>query len=222
MPQPLTLDSAGQTRHRQSMFARLSSLFARPLPAEPRAVVPTAPFAERVEVLNADPYLMVADPALRLLSVFDDLRYDRADLDMLSAPMRRRALAKLQPLGFEQTSGMVIESRAEDIRIHLPKFRALGASPFDALRDSMLRPQDYALLTPTQAAAQIITRHPLDAAMERLKALVVKHPANLLRLFDFLEHNAHHQGFKDAIGHLMYLQRDAVSKEPLKTRRALR
>lgn len=180
------------------------------------------PFAHRVTVLNADPYLMVADAGLRLISVFDDLSYDRADLDALSGPMRRRALAKLTPLGFVQRSGSVIESRTEDIRVHLPKFRALGASPFDVLRDTKRRPQDYALLTPTQSAARIIDAYPLDAAMERLTALVVKHPVNLLRLGDFLDRSDRHQAFKAVLGHLIYVQRQAVMQEPLKTRRALR
>lgn len=190
-------------------------------PANPNEKT-SVPFEDRIEVLNKDPYLMVADAGLRLISVFDDLRYDRADLDMLSGPMRRRALTKLTPLGFAQRSGSVIENRTEDIRIHMPKFRALGASPFDALRDTSLRERDYALLTPTQAAAQIITNHPTDTAMERLSALVVKHPVNLLRLFDFLEPNPTHLAFKKTLGHLLFLQRRAVSMEPLITRRALR
>lgn len=180
-----------------------------------------APFSETVASLNSDPYLMVADTGLRLITVFDDLRYDRADMDLLSAPMRRRALERLVPLGFVQRSGLVIESRAEDIRIHMPKFRALGASPYDALRETSQRPQDYALLTPTQAAAQIINTYPIEETVELLKALVVRHPVNLLRLGDFLEPNPNHQTFKKALGHLLYVQREAVSQEPLKTRRAL-
>ncbi|WP_341366677.1 hypothetical protein [Yoonia sp. BS5-3] len=172
--------------------------------------------------MNADPYLMVADAELRLISVFDELHYDRADLDMLSGPMRRRALDKLAMLGFAQRSGTVIENTAEDIRIHMPKFRALGASPFDVLRDTDMREQDYALLTPTQAAAQIITAYPAETALGKLGELVVKHPANLLRLFDFLEPKPTHQSFKKIAGQLTYLQREAISREPLKTRRALR
>ncbi|MEM9332603.1 MAG: hypothetical protein AAGA53_14840 [Pseudomonadota bacterium] len=202
------------------MLGRLNNLFIRSTLAEP-VTKPRTPFAQRVGVLNADPYLMIADTKLRIISVFDDLRYDRADMDMLSGPMRRRALAKLAPLGFVQRSGSVIENRDEDIRIHMPKFRALGASPFDSLRDTDQRPQDYALLTPTQAAAQIISIHPLETTVELLLALVVKHPINLLRLSDFLEPCERHQAFKDAVGHLLYVQRQAISKEPLKTRRAL-
>lgn len=181
-----------------------------------------AAFSDMVTELNADPYLMIADVDLRLISVFDDLRYDRSDLDMLSSPMRKRALKKLAPFGYVQRSGSVIENPADDIRIHMPKFRALGASPFDALRETPMRPQDYALLTPTQAAAQIIASYSVDSAKERLAALVVKHPANLVRLFDFLEPTPTKAAVRGMLGELVYLQRAAVAKEPLKSRRALR
>ncbi|MEM0949273.1 MAG: hypothetical protein AAGK37_17880 [Pseudomonadota bacterium] len=212
------------------MIDRLTTLFNRTERAEgvrtktgaPREEGTRAPFSDQVHLLNADPYLMVADADLRLISVFDDLRYDRADLDMLSGPMRRRALAKLGTMGFTQRSGSVIENQAEDVRIHLPKFRALGASPFDALRDTTLGPQDYALLTPTQAAAQIIDGYPTNTAKERLAALVVKHPVNLLRLFDFLEPIPRHQDFRPALGQLVSLQKTAISTSPLKNRYALR
>ena len=179
-------------------------------------------FADAVRVINSDPYLCIADEELQLISVFDDLKYDRADLDIVSGPMRLRALEKLKPLGFDQTSGSVFENKAADIRCILPKFRALGASPFDATRDVPRREQDYFILTPTQAACLIINSQPLGKAVELLEALVIKHPVNLLRLFDYLEPNPVHQSFRPAVGHLTLLQREAVSKEPLKTRRALR
>jgi hypothetical protein len=187
-------------------------------PAQPTAV----PFAQRVQTLDRDPYLAVADGALRLISVFDDLKYDRSDLDMVSAAMRRHALKKLTPLGFKQVSGLVIENKAENIRMLSPKFQALGASPFDATRYTTRRAQDYFILTPTQTAARIIDTYPLDEAVVRIKALIVKHPINLLRLLDYLERKPAHQAFKGAIGHLKLVQREAVEREPLKSRRALR
>ncbi len=85
-----------------------------------------------------------------------------------------------------------------------------------------MRPQDFALLTPTQTAAHIISSHPLEKAVERIKALIQKHPINILRLSDYLEHSARHKAFESAFGHLKYVQREAINKEPLKTRRALR
>ncbi|MEM8972211.1 MAG: hypothetical protein AAGD43_09140 [Pseudomonadota bacterium] len=179
-------------------------------------------FADRIRVINSDPYLCIADEELKLISVFDDLKYDRADLDIVSDPMRLRALQKLKPLGFDQVTGSIFENKSEDIRCILPKFKALGASPFDATRDTDRRRQDYFILTPTQAACQIINSHPLANAVSLLEALVIKHPVNLLRVFDYLEANPVHQSFREAIGHLTRIQREAVSKEPLKTRRALR
>lgn len=178
--------------------------------------------SSRLSRFSPGPYFCLADPELRTFSVFDDLKYDRSDLDMVSGPMRRHAVAKLEPLGFKQVTGSILENRDEDVQVLLPKFRALGASPFDATRDSIRRAQDYFLLTPTQAACLIINTYPTETAVEKIKTLIVKHPINLLRILDFLERNDVHQAFKNAIGHLRYVQRRAVESEPLRGMRALR
>jgi len=172
--------------------------------------------------LNLDPYLCVADSRQRLISVFDDIRYDRADLDMLSGPMRARVLQRLKPMGFKQISGGVIENRADDIRMLLPKFRALGASPFHATDDTPRRAQDYFVLTPTQTACHIINAYGTEAAVDLIKTLIVKQPINLLRIADFLDGTAAHSSFAKAIGHLKLVQREAIESEPLRSRRALR
>ncbi|MBE1283801.1 MAG: hypothetical protein GJ676_10870 [Rhodobacteraceae bacterium] len=179
-------------------------------------------WTQKLRVIDKDPYLSLADDTLRLISVFDDLKYDRADLDMMSGPMRRRVVTKLAPLGFRQKSGSVIENREIDLRILLPKFRALGASPFDAIRDTPRRAQDFYVLTPTQTACQFIESYPIDDAVERIKTLIVKHPINLYRIWDFLEKYDQHNAFLNAIGHLKYVQRKAVESEPLRSRYALR
>ncbi|MEL6643755.1 MAG: hypothetical protein AAFQ79_07465 [Pseudomonadota bacterium] len=189
-------------------------------PEAPR--VDRSGFAARLRILDRDPYLLVADEALRMISVFDDLRYDRADMDMLSGPMRTRIAAKLKPLGFRQISGMVLENHDLDIRMHMPKFRALGASPFDAIRDTPRRDQDYYILTPTQTACQYIDQYPTAEAVDKIKALVAVQPINILRIMDYLERNQTHQAFLGAIGHLKFVQREAVQAEPLRSRRALR
>lgn len=207
------------------MIEVFAALFGRPRrqPSEESPARPSpVPFAQRVQVLDTDPYLAVIDAPLRLVSVFDDLKYDRSDLDMVSGPMRRRALNRLVPLGFRQVSGSVIENPAEDIRFLLPKFRALGASPFDATRYTPRRAQDYFILTPTQTACVIVDSCSHEEAVQRIKALVVKHPINLFRLLDFLEREPKHEAFQRAIGHLKYVQREAVEREPLRSRRALR
>lgn len=181
-----------------------------------------AAFAGEISAIEASPYLMVADARLRLISVFDDLKYDRSDMDMMSGPMRRHLASRLAPLGFTQKSGSILEDKARDMRLHIPKFRALGASPFDATLDTQRRAQDYFALTPTQAACQIIMAYPVDEAVERVKHLIGRHPANLLRISDYIEQGEAHRDFHHAIGHLRYVQRMAVESDPLKTRRALR
>lgn len=209
------------------MFAAITKRLRRPrfsvfepLDAQGRERAETMRAA--LDGLSEDPYLMLADPDWRLVSVFDDLRYDRADMDMMTGPMRAYATRRLQPLGFRQATGSILENPALDVRMHIPRFRALGASPFDAVRDTPRRAQDYYLLTPTQTAAQIILHYPVEAAVERIKALVARQPVNLLRLSDYLEQRRDPQGILPAIGHLNYVQRTAVESAPLRGRRALR
>lgn len=215
------------------MFRRLRDWLGRS-PATPGRLDPAAgaapadglpgPEAEAAlrQALERDPYLHLADAELRLISVFDDLRYDRADLDMLSGPMRARVLQRLAPIGLRQRSGGLMEDPSGAIRLHLPKFRALGASPFDALRETRRAPGDYALLTPTQAACAILEGHAPEQALPRLEALVTRHPVNLLRIFDYLDRSERHTGHRRMIGHLVPIQRAAVREAPLRDRRALR
>lgn len=180
--------------------------------------------AQQTGALEGDlsPFLTVADPALKLLSVFDDLKYDRADADMLSPPMRRHVVDKLHRRGFRQVSGNVLENRAEDVRCLIPKSHALGASPFDITRYTPKRAQDFYVLTPTQTACQFIDHYAPEEATSRIAALIAKQPVNLLRLNDYLERTPAHRAFLPSIGHLRYVQREAVESEPLRSRRALR
>lgn len=165
--------------------------------------------------------MQIADAALHLISVFDDLKYDRSDADMMSPAMRQHAVRKLAPLGFRQVSGNVLENREADTRVLIPKSHALGASPFDITRYTPKRTQDYYLLTPTQTACQVIDSYATKDAVERIKTLICKHPINLYRLMDYLEKKDTHQDFLGAVGHLRYVQREAITSEPLQRRRAL-
>ena len=203
----------------QTILRSFRATDAPPTAVNPEAV---AAFDAALQVLDTDPYLMVADTRLRLVSVFDDLKYDRADMDMMSGPMRQRVEVKLRPLGVRQEAGSAFVHQASGVRLLMPKFRALGALPFDAVRDTPRGPQDYYILTPTQTACQFIDHYPVDDAVAAIKALVIRHPVNLLRIADALDKSARHQAFAKAIGHLMYVQRVAVTSEPLCRRRALR
>ncbi len=209
------------------MIRRLLRLFTAPAVQPAGADFVSDPETVRAQVLekmrafSAEPYFQIADEKLGLLSVFDDLKYDRADVDMISPAMRKHVAGKLGPLGFRQTSGTVLEHAEADMRVHIPKFHALGASPFDIARYTEKRSQDYCLLTPTQVACQYVDHCELDDAVQRIEALIMKHPINLLKLADYLEGKPKHRAFRGVLGHIKLKQRIAVESEPLCRRRSL-
>ena len=185
------------------------------------ALIEKFPFTENPEALNLGPYMCVADSQLRLISIFDDLKYDRADIDMISPAMRNYAVTKLGHFGFKQTSGNVLQHEGTSIRCLIPKFHALGASPFDITRYTKRGNHDFFILTPTQTACQYIDFYALSEAVDRIKGLIIRQPINLYKILDYLERKPLHTEFASAIGHLRLIQREAVASEPLKTRRAL-
>lgn len=176
------------------------------------------PFAAADATLS--PYLLVADAQLGLLSVFDDLKYDRADADILTPAMRAHAVKVLGGHGFRQTSGRMLR-HPSGIRCHIPRFRALGASPFDILRETDRADGDFVLLTPTQTACQFVDHYDHETAVARVKALITTQPINLFRLMDYLEAKPAHEAFRNAIGHLKFVQREAVAAPGLRSKRAL-
>ena len=176
---------------------------------------------EQEEVVALGHYMMLADARLNLFTVFDDLKYDRSDIDMMSPPMRTHAVSQLKALGFTQTSGTVLYNKRDDVKCFIPKFHALGASPFDIARYTPKRSRDYYILTPTQTACQYIDAYAHENAIEKIVALVKSQPINLFKLVDYLEKKPAHRDFRAAIGYIKSVQREAVTSDPLRRRRAL-
>ncbi|UTW45400.1 hypothetical protein KFE80_00240 [bacterium SCSIO 12696] len=173
------------------------------------------------KTLSKDPYLFLADTDLRILSVFDDLYFDRADADILSPAMRIYAINRLKKIGFRQKTGTVLVHDKSEEKCLIPKFHALGASPFDITRYTPRAERDFYLLTPTQTACQFVDHYSLEDAVRHIEKLVAKQPINLYRMADYLERKPKHQEFRRALGYLKAAQEKAVSAEPLCRRRAL-
>ena len=171
---------------------------------------------------NYGNHIYLCEPPFNIISIFDDLKYDRSDMDILSPSMRRHIVNMLKPLGFKQTSGNILLHKEKDVKCIIPKSHALGASPFDITRYTPKREQDYYLLTPTQTACQYVDNCSVEDAVEYIGKLVAKHPINVFKLCDYLETNETHQQFLRAIPHIKYLQRIAVESEPLCRMRSLR
>lgn len=173
-------------------------------------------------MVDLGPYMLLADAELNIFSIFDDLKYDRSDADMMSPPMRRHAVQTLDRLGFRQTSGSVMHHKPRDLFCYIPKPQVLGASPFDVTRYTPKRDQDYYVLTPTQTACRLIDTYPCELAVEKIVSLIWKQPINLYRLLDYLEKKPAHEAIRPALGFFKSEQRKAVQSEPLCLRRALR
>lgn len=160
-------------------------------------------------------YMFVADEDFGIISVFDDLNYDRADADILSPAMRRHVIEKLIEIGFRQTTGNELKQATTGIRCIMPKAYTLGASPFDITRYMNKRQSDFYILTPTQTACHYITHYSLEDAVEHIKALISRHPVNIEKLVDSLEQSQIHQAFRGSVTELRQVQRHAIATEPL-------
>ncbi|MEM1036506.1 MAG: hypothetical protein AAGI14_07060 [Pseudomonadota bacterium] len=168
-----------------------------------------------------DKYVFLADRHLRLISVFDDTSYDRADADMLSPPMRQHLAKLLAKNGFKQSSGTVFKNKALNVKCIIPKAHALGASPFDVTRFTPRGDNDFYVLTPTQTACFFIDNYGLQDAFDRVVDLIRRQPINILKISDYLERKPHHRDFMSAINQLSGIQKEAVADDKLRFMKAL-
>lgn len=168
-----------------------------------------------------DQYITNINIDLKILSIFDDIRYDRADLDVITGPMRDHAIHKLRNFGFSQISGSILENAHHNLRIIIPKSHTLGASPFDATRYTKKRDQDLYMLTPTQAACQLIDQCCPCDAVDRIKNLIACQPINILRILDFLERKPAHGIYRENVRMFRDFQKEVTTNGSLKHQRPL-
>ncbi len=167
------------------------------------------------------PYLQIITGKLNIISIFDELRYDRSDADLLSPAMRMHLVKKLKTFGFKQKSGRILKHSKTQTHCHIPSSHALGASPFHITDSCPKGDKDFYALTPTQTACQFIQHYPVEEALERIKHLIASQPINIYRLSDYLEYEEKYSDFMQAIGHLKYVQRVALESSKLKSFRSL-
>jgi len=172
--------------------------------------------------LVSDPHITVMDHPKNIISIFDDLHYDRSDVDIISPAMRRYLLKKLKLLNFKQKTGNTFECLNKNIRCVIPKIHALGTSPFDVTLYTHKRTQDFYILTPTQTACLITMCCPIEEAVKTISNLIKSQPININRMQDYLEQSTNDEEFLTAIPHLRYVQGIAVKSEPLSNMRALK
>lgn len=171
---------------------------------------------------NNQTYFAWHESPIQIISVYDDKRYDRSDIDNLSPAMYRYTANQLKDFGFVRVSGRVFQHSVFNADAIIVQAKVQGASPFHSLDYCSRKPEDILILTPTQTAAVFINDLPHEQAIEKIVALIKTQPINLFKLKDHLENSSRHISFLDAIPYIKYEQRKAVESAPLLNKRALK
>jgi hypothetical protein len=173
-----------------------------------------------VEIIGGDEYLLWRD-SIRVLSVFDDVRYDRSDIDLLGPGMRRYVSQVLTGLECKAKSGKCIEHSDADIKCWLPKPSVLAASPFDITRYQPREANDIYILTPTQTAAYFFQQLDFDLAIMAIGDMIESQPVNILKLLDTLNSRRERSYYAPVLRYLLDCQKQVVSQPGFKFKRTL-
>ncbi len=177
-------------------------------------------FNDLIEATANDDYLHWVYE-LNVLSVFDDIKYDRSDIDILSPAMRHYAAKFLKNQGFRQKSGQCFISRDCEEKLWMPKPSVLGASPFDITRYIKRDVSDAIILTPTQTAAFLFDRLELKDAVSEIAVLIEQQPINLLKLRDHIPRYGDRERYTQAFPYLRFCQRKAIERPHMRFKRSL-
>lgn len=158
---------------------------------------------------------------IHAVSVFDDVHYDRADVDMLTPAMRKYVTTCLTDFGCKLKSGTNIIHKNLGITFILPKPSVLGASPFDITKHFPRNEGDIYIFTPTQAAAYLFDHIELETAVKCMSEMIKEQPINLLKLEDTIGKQSKRESYLQAMGHLTYCQRHVVEQPGMRFKRSL-
>lgn len=158
---------------------------------------------------------------INAISVFDDVKYDRADVDMLTPAMRKYITNYLVERGCKLKSGASVIHKALGLTFILPKPSVLGASPFDITRHFPRNDGDIYIFTPTQTAAYLFDHVDLESAVEQMSEMIKQQPVNLLKLEDAIGKQAKRQDYLQAMGYLTYCQRQSIEQPGMRFKRSL-
>jgi hypothetical protein len=156
-----------------------------------------------------------------VISVFDDVKYDRSDIDILGPGMRRYVTKFLTALDCKTRSGSCIVHRQSGLNCWLPKPSVLAASPFDITRYQPRDPEDIYILTPTQTAAYLFQHMDFDLAIIAIFEMIKTQPVNLLKLLDTLETHRERQYYAPVVRYLLDCQKQGVKQAGMKFKRSL-
>ncbi len=175
--------------------------------------------SELIEKLDTDNYLYWHEKH-QIISLFDDVRYDRSDIDILSTSMRKHIGLILKSLGCIHKAGNRYISPV-GLSLWMPKPSVLGASSFDATRYTPRQPGDIYILTPTQAVAYWLDHASLEEAVPAIVDMMRSQPCNLRKLEDQINKNSQRNTYLQAMPYLRRELRLSQEDPKLKFKRSL-
>ncbi|MEM7404799.1 MAG: hypothetical protein AAF458_05865 [Pseudomonadota bacterium] len=172
----------------------------------------TAAASDCLAALNASrPTLCVAVDDLGLIACYDDIQFERNDIDIIGPTQRRELDELLTGLGFERVNPHCYRSHAAVVRIVEPPRTQLN----EPLNGVELEPGAITFVTATQAAFEILLAPwTPDRRVDELRRLVALLPVNLRKIDTVLKRRpelleGHPR--ERLMAHLWGLQEDTVA-----------
>lgn len=174
------------------------------------------------ELLYKDKYLYLYNEKFQAVSIFDHIRYDRSDYDMLSPPQRKYLLKLLLDNSGRQITGRKVAFE-DGTTITFPRANAMSPSPGDVLEELSQDEGHFLVLTPTQLAYALIKElhDEPELLMSELNKLITAQPINLYKVQDYAESEGMKSFLRKNLESLKAAQETITTSEPMKNRRHL-
>ena len=117
-----------------------------------------------------------------LISIFDDEHYSNSDYDILGPTVRADIRRVLIADGWKASGSKVFTKVDYTIKFPAPS-HTLGCNPADKVVES-IEGGGFCIVTPTQALLVAVLLREWD--LENAKALVLHHPANLSKIWNWI------------------------------------
>jgi len=139
-----------------------------------------------------------------LISIFDDEHFSNSDYDILDPVVRADVRRVLLAEGWTSKGSKVFEKN--NFRVAFPSpSHTLGCNPADKILES-LSDNTYCVVTPTQALLTSIALNVWD--VEKAKSLVLHHPANLSKIWNWVVNEKSENVSREDIALLKKVQKE--------------
>lgn len=164
------------------------------------------------DLFQHDKYVR-ASALYNMITIFDSLRYERNDYDVLSAPQRNYVGAVLEKNGHRHVTGNSFKNLKTGQTLRFIITKTLGVSPLNEL-NYQYNDQDIFIVTPGTYFLFLVEKLSTDDKQDSVRAelmdLVSHHPVNLEQLLDLSTHDHFYATLKEVFKECKAKQDDAI------------